>query len=179
MLQNEEMANVVCRSLGFAGGSIYTFGATRLLPTLPIVAGFKTCAGTESNIFQCGSPGTMTDVGGGAAGFSNGADDPDCWIGCRGADGQPCPVSFYSSMYTRDGDWGPAAPMRLRDDFVWETDVAVADGAAQVWLLALADDGSKKFGSMMDLEVQRATEAQAVPGGALLRSSQQQRLLEY
>ena len=56
MLQNEEMANVVCRSLGFAGGSIYTFGATRLLPTLPIVAGFKTCAGTESNIFQCGSP---------------------------------------------------------------------------------------------------------------------------
>ena len=81
------MANVVCRSLGFAGGSIYTFGATRLLPTLPIVAGFKTCAGTESNIFQCGSPGTMTDVGGGAAGFSNGADDPDCWIGCRGADG--------------------------------------------------------------------------------------------
>ena len=57
--------------------------------------------------------------------------------------------------------------MRLRDDFVWEVDVVVAGGAAQVWLLALADDGSKKFGSMMDLEVQRATEAAGLwPPGA-------------
>ena len=39
--------------------------------------------------------------------------------GCRGADGQPCPVSFYSSMYTRDGDWGPAAPMRRRPPDRW------------------------------------------------------------
>jgi hypothetical protein len=68
------MANVVCRQLGFASGFIYTFGATRLLPTLPIVAGFRTCSGVESNIFQCEAGGNP--------------QDRDCWIGCRGADGQ-------------------------------------------------------------------------------------------
>ena len=71
---NTEMANVVCRQLGFASGFIYTFGATRLLPTLPIVAGFRTCSGVESNIFQCEAGGNP--------------QDRDCWIGCRGADGQ-------------------------------------------------------------------------------------------
>lgn len=70
---NEEMANIVCRQLGFASGVIYTFGTTNLLPTLPIVAGFQTCAGTENNIFECAPGGTP--------------QDPDCWIGCRGADG--------------------------------------------------------------------------------------------
>ena len=71
---NDEAANVVCRNLGFASGVMYTFGATRLLPTLPIVAGFQTCQGGETNILQC-TPGGAPQ-------------DPDCWIGCRGADGQ-------------------------------------------------------------------------------------------
>ena len=70
---NDEAANVVCRNLGFASGVMYTFGATRLLPTLPIVAGFQTCQGGETNILQC-TPGGAPQ-------------DPDCWIGCRGADG--------------------------------------------------------------------------------------------
>ena len=69
-----DAAGVICRQLGFADGVMYTFGATRLLPTLPIVAGFRTCAGTESNIFQCAAGGAPVD--------------PDCWIGCRGVDGQ-------------------------------------------------------------------------------------------
>ena len=68
------MANVVCRQLGFQNGFIYTFGRTHLLPTLPIVAGFRTCQGMESNIFQCAEGGNPLDR--------------DCWIGCRGADGQ-------------------------------------------------------------------------------------------
>ena len=71
---NTEMANVVCRQLGFPNGFIYTFGRTHLLPTLPIVAGFRTCQGMESNIFQCAEGGNPLDR--------------DCWIGCRGADGQ-------------------------------------------------------------------------------------------
>ena len=71
---NTEMANVVCRQLGFQNGFIYTFGRTHLLPTLPIVAGFRTCQGMESNIFQCAEGGNPLDR--------------DCWIGCRGADGQ-------------------------------------------------------------------------------------------
>ena len=51
-----------------------TFGATTLLPTLPIVTGFRTCDGTETNLFGCAAGGAPIDR--------------DCWIGCRGADGQ-------------------------------------------------------------------------------------------
>jgi hypothetical protein len=71
---NDNAAAVACRQMGFATGVMYTFGTTRLLPTLPIVAGFKTCDGTESNIFACAAGGAPVD--------------PDCWIGCRGVDGQ-------------------------------------------------------------------------------------------
>ena len=38
---NDNFAGVVCRQLGFEDGVGYTFGSTRLLPTLPIVAGFR------------------------------------------------------------------------------------------------------------------------------------------
>ena len=46
-------ATVVCKQLGYASGSIYTFGATKQLPTLPIVEGFRTCDGTEASLFGC------------------------------------------------------------------------------------------------------------------------------
>ena len=73
---NDNAAGVACRQLGFADGFMYTFGASRLLPTLPIVAGFRTCTGTERTIFDCEAHSTGTSP-----------IDRDCWIGCRGADG--------------------------------------------------------------------------------------------
>jgi len=54
---------MACRANGFASGSVYTFGATTLslyaanqptpIGVLPVIAGFRTCTGTETNIFQC------------------------------------------------------------------------------------------------------------------------------
>ena len=76
---NDNAAGVACRQLGFADGFMYTFGASRLLPTLPIVAGFRLCQGTESNIFQC------EERSGGSS--STAPVDRDCWLGCRGLDG--------------------------------------------------------------------------------------------
>lgn len=73
---NDNMADTVCRQLGFASGTVYTFGTTQLLPTLPIVAGFVTCAGGEANIFNCPESGS-------------GIADRDCEMGCTGFDGVP------------------------------------------------------------------------------------------
>ena len=58
---------MVCRGLGFASGTIYTYGATAMplytvssqgqqvtVPgLLPVVSGFRSCTGSEVNIFQC------------------------------------------------------------------------------------------------------------------------------
>ena len=71
---NDNAAGVACRQLGFADGFMYTFGATTLLPTLPIVTGFRTCAGTEANLFACEASAIEPT-------------DRDRWIGCRGDDG--------------------------------------------------------------------------------------------
>lgn len=59
-------------------GEVYTFGHSSQLPTLPIVAGFRVCQGTEANIFACPAGGALTD---------GDVDDPDCAAGCLGADG--------------------------------------------------------------------------------------------
>jgi hypothetical protein len=75
-LRSDNMADDVCTQLGFASGQIYTYGHTHLLPTLPIVAGFVTCAGGEANIFAC------PESGGNLA-------DRDCEMGCAGFDGVP------------------------------------------------------------------------------------------
>ena len=50
---NDNAATIACRANGFAGGSIYTFGATTTLPVLPIAYGYRSCTGTEQNLFQC------------------------------------------------------------------------------------------------------------------------------
>ncbi len=74
---NDNAADIVCRQLGFASGEGYTFGATNLLPTLPVVAGFRQCQGTESDLFMCSAPQAL----------SRGTPaDPYCAYGCVGAD---------------------------------------------------------------------------------------------
>jgi hypothetical protein len=50
---NDNAADIVCKKLGFSGGSMYNYGATTALPSLPIVAGFRKCDGTESSVFEC------------------------------------------------------------------------------------------------------------------------------
>ena len=70
---NDNMADIVCRQLGYSSGTVYTYGHTTQLPDLPIVAGFRTCEGTEQNIFGCPEHGTP--------------DDRDCAAGCLGDDG--------------------------------------------------------------------------------------------
>ena len=56
MWDNDNVANIVCRQLGFAYGTLYTFGVTTQLQQLPVVWGFRRCAGTEASIFQCPQP---------------------------------------------------------------------------------------------------------------------------
>jgi hypothetical protein len=70
---NDNLAAMVCRHLGYSDGELYTYGHTSQLPSLPIVAGFRACQGTELNMFHC-------EVRGHAV-------DPDCANGCVGADG--------------------------------------------------------------------------------------------
>jgi hypothetical protein len=64
---------MVCQHLGYGSGELYTYGHTSQLPTLPVVAGFRACQGTELNMFHCAVRGN--------------AVDPDCSQGCVGADG--------------------------------------------------------------------------------------------
>jgi hypothetical protein len=72
---NDNMANTVCRQLGFSSGSTYTFGASKALPSLPIVTGYRTCQGGEYDLFQCDPSAAKVA-------------DPDCGNGCLGADGE-------------------------------------------------------------------------------------------
>ena len=70
---NDNTAQLVCRQLGYSDGELYTYGHTSQLPTLPIVAGFRACQGTELNLFTCEERGRPVDR--------------DCLNGCVGADG--------------------------------------------------------------------------------------------
>jgi hypothetical protein len=36
---NDNVADIVCRQMGFQSGELYTYGHTNQLPSLPIVAG--------------------------------------------------------------------------------------------------------------------------------------------
>ena len=79
---------MACIANGFASGSVYTFGATTLplyaggqpVPAqLPIVAGYRTCTGTETNIFQCPQCGNRITQ-----------NNCQSWQGCTdGTTGQP------------------------------------------------------------------------------------------
>ena len=70
---NDNTAQLVCRQLGYSDGELYTYGHTSQLPTLPIVAGFRACQGTELNLFTCEERGRPVDR--------------DCLNGCVGAVG--------------------------------------------------------------------------------------------
>ena len=49
--------------------------------------------------------------------------------------------------------------MELVDDFTWRAEIIVGDEPQRIWMHSGASmDGLKKFGSMMDIEVQRAME---------------------
>lgn len=88
-------------------------------------------------------------------------------VGCREASGAPCArVAYYNAMFTRDAGalgtgWGEPTPMQLQGDFEWTALVRVPSGAgvALRWLVAVDADGSAKFGTMMDIAVQRSAEA--------------------
>ena len=60
--QDDGAANVVCRALGYTSGSLYTYGVSHVTNSLmPIVAGWRTCQGTESSILDCSPDGAPTD----------------------------------------------------------------------------------------------------------------------
>ena len=69
---NDEAANIVCQELGFQSGTIYTYGVAQALPALPIVAGYRECAGGEHSFFDCPAAGNPEDPTG-VAGV-----DPSC-----------------------------------------------------------------------------------------------------
>jgi hypothetical protein len=72
---NNNAADIACRQLGYASGEIYTFGHSNQLPNLPIVSGWRVCDGHEANIMAC------------PLGRENDCADPECLMGCLGADG--------------------------------------------------------------------------------------------
>ena len=84
----DTLAEVVCKQLGYQTGSTYTFGHTNSLPRLPVVAGFRRCAGSESNIFGCPIPDTDVLVGTTSpdAPAHGQPVDMDCLNGCVGPD---------------------------------------------------------------------------------------------
>ena len=53
------VANMACKALGYDGGSLYTYGASAMLPSLPIVAGYHVCSaeGSEASVFDCNEGG--------------------------------------------------------------------------------------------------------------------------
>jgi hypothetical protein len=61
---NDNGADIACKANGFAAGSIYTFGATTTLPVLPIGLGYRSCEGTERNLFQCAQCGNRVQQNG-------------------------------------------------------------------------------------------------------------------
>jgi hypothetical protein len=80
---NDNLSDMVCKQLGFASGQTYTFGTTHLLPTLPIVAGYRLCQGTENSVFDCQANGLETST------WTGRAEDMDCGMtGCMGQDGE-------------------------------------------------------------------------------------------
>eukprot|EP01047_Picozoa_sp_COSAG01_P026990 COSAG01_NODE_1762_length_9295_cov_7.745134_2_plen_2326_part_00 len=68
--QGDAAATVFCKQLGYIAGQLYTFGASSLLPTMSAAAGYRTCSGSESTLFDCAR----------AAGLS--PADPTCLNGC-------------------------------------------------------------------------------------------------
>ena len=83
---------MVCRQLGYSVGEQYTFGASNHLPTLPVVAGFRTCDGTEQNIFGCAACPDCDQCSPDGMDYTrhtrNCAGDMDCRAGCLGPDGR-------------------------------------------------------------------------------------------
>eukprot|EP01043_Picozoa_sp_COSAG02_P020736 COSAG02_NODE_1029_length_15083_cov_8.066271_12_plen_312_part_01 len=73
---NDNLANIVCRQMGYSSGQTYTFGKTDFLPTLPVVAGWRACHGGEGDVFACEDRSP-----------EGGLDDMDCHNGCVGPDG--------------------------------------------------------------------------------------------
>lgn len=50
---SDTAADIVCRDLGYAYGTLYTFGTSLNAAYLPTIAGFQVCAGTEQTIEDC------------------------------------------------------------------------------------------------------------------------------
>jgi hypothetical protein len=77
---NHNAGNLVCQQLGFQSGEMYTFGRSNYLPNLPVVYGYRTCDGSENNLFNC----VAASVGGDEDWRT--PADMDCRNGCLGAD---------------------------------------------------------------------------------------------
>ena len=72
------MADLVCKKLGYLGGTLYTYGVDATLADLPIVTGYKVCDGSEAEIWDC----RETNSG-------SSPRDRDCISGCDGSCDNP------------------------------------------------------------------------------------------
>jgi hypothetical protein len=68
---DDKGADIVCRSLGYIGGTVFTFGASVSLPALPVVSGFRVCEGNEAHVTDCPLP---TNWAGHPDSIGNGVD---------------------------------------------------------------------------------------------------------
>ena len=93
---------MVCRELGYIGGSVFTFGVSASLPELPIVAGFRLCVGDESDLWDCPLCGEQgTDANGQCNGWAGHPADPTGVNGvdpdCNHAIVSVLPVLFHTA----------------------------------------------------------------------------------
>ena len=90
---NDGLADMVCRKLGYEGGTLYTYGVDDSLDTLPIVAGYRLCQQTEAertaagqtDLWDCEERGAPHDrdcatssCDGSCDGCAPGTVDPGC-----------------------------------------------------------------------------------------------------
>eukprot|EP01052_Picozoa_sp_SAG31_P012838 SAG31_NODE_760_length_12279_cov_2.439655_2_plen_815_part_00 len=63
MWDNDNVANIVCRQLGFVYGQVYTYGTSNnnYIASLPVRWGFRNCQNTERSILECPTAGDPTD----------------------------------------------------------------------------------------------------------------------
>jgi hypothetical protein len=84
---NDGLANLACKQLGYDGGTLYTYGGDGIGSAgtaLPIVAGFRVCGpeGNEASVFDCEIGGDAGCVESDASGQISGVNscDMDCQL---------------------------------------------------------------------------------------------------
>ena len=113
---NDGMANIACKQLGYEGGTLYTYGAMMMeagQTDIPIVAGYRVCSpeGSEASLFDCpiGGDGNCNDSNNNHAISGDTNCDFDCAFGganCRSVDDRCTHAIDQGAICYHAGDTG-------------------------------------------------------------------------